>query len=96
MTDYISREAALNAFTDILKPVKKIEGGFVIKSWRTADIHEIKRILNRVPAADVVEVVRCKDCRYLDDGGDIGRWCDYHGDWITLSDYCYAAERRET
>ena len=29
-----------------------------------ADIVDVKDIINNTPAADVVEVVRCKDCEY--------------------------------
>lgn len=52
MAEYIEREALLNA----LKEERK-NGNFVFTSkW-------IKEIMDNLPAADVVEVVRCKDCK---------------------------------
>ena len=55
-----------------------------------------------MPTADVVEVVRCKDCKYYDDGE-----CEYHSEpkeqrmyerWtvdVNENDYCSYGERRE-
>ena len=45
MTDYISRQAAIEA----------------LAGWKISPI-----VLEPVPSADVVEVVRCKDCKYWD------------------------------
>ena len=47
MSDYISREAAIAAVQPTNAP---------------AINHVLAEMLNKVPAADVVEVVRCKDC----------------------------------
>lgn len=53
--EYIERGALLNA----LKEERK-NGNFVFTSkW-------IKEIMDNLPTADVVEVVRCKDCKYTD------------------------------
>ena len=39
----------------------------------------VKEVLDRIPSADVVEVVRCKDCRYkrleTSDEGTSYYWC---------------------
>ncbi len=53
MTDYISREAAIEAM------YKDAEAHPGHTFWTTQ--HEA---LMHIPAADVVEVVRCKDCKY--------------------------------
>lgn len=54
MTEYIKSKALLNA----LKEERK-NGNFVFTTkW-------IKEIMDNLPAADVVEVVRCKDCEYF-------------------------------
>lgn len=45
------------------------------------------------PSADVVEVVRCKDCIFNNDG-----WCgaDHLGSrWIEAEDYCSFGERKD-
>lgn len=38
-----------------------------------------------VPAADVVEVVRCKDCKYF---GVLSGWCTFHDARIKYNDFC--------
>ena len=53
MTDYIKREDAINKFI-------KMSAGNVL------DDHVLA--LKEIQAADVVEVVRCKDCKYYEDG----------------------------
>ena len=55
MTDYISREAAIESFR------KNLDGGYVL----TNDA-QTTHILQSLPAADVREVVYCKDCRHRD------------------------------
>lgn len=58
-------------------------------------------VINNAPTADVVEVVRCKDCKYYDDGE-----CGYHSEskemrtyerWtvdVNEDDYCSYGKRR--
>lgn len=62
----------------------------------------IGEFVDHLPSADVVEVVRCKDCVY---GIENGEWCgrkvylcsaltnpnEFYGDF-----YCESGERRET
>lgn len=40
----------------------------------------IRRVLRQVPAADAVEVVRCKDCEHWHEGTG---WCSCHSHFIT-------------
>ena len=54
MSDYIKRE-------DAIKTVYKLREYF--KCWDRNDDIAIKNALNAIPAANVVEVVRCKDCK---------------------------------
>ena len=55
------------------------------------------KIINQFPAADVVEVVRCKDCKYSYDGDS--RWlCSYGvmaGCIVPEDFYCKCGERKE-
>ena len=58
----------------------------------------IRRVLLQAPAADVVEVVRCKDCKYYD---SYYLSCDHdrhdHQEFRVVQepdDYCSYAERR--
>ena len=84
MPEYIEREALLNE----LKEERK-KGNFVFTTkW-------IKEIMDNLPAADVVEVVRCKDCVWWyprEYGSVIGR-CEnpYNGlanEYIEEDDFC--------
>lgn len=57
--------------------------------------------LNEIPAADVEEVVRCKDCKYQDKGeNDCEAWnlCVYRP-WLHLptedDNYCVHGERKD-
>lgn len=52
MTDYISRESAIVRTCALVQ-----------NDWLA---HEIKEALKAIPAADVREVVYCKDCRHRD------------------------------
>ena len=64
MDKYIENKALLNA----LKEERK-KGNFVFTSkW-------IKEIMDNLPAADVVEVVRCKDCEHCVHAVENGRAC---------------------
>ena len=59
---------------------------------------EAAKVIRAIPTADVVEVVRCKDCkrRYSD---MCAMWidcdcCGAHADWCNDNDYCSWGERR--
>lgn len=61
---------------------------------------ELRRRLSLIPAADVVEVVRCKDCEHYHAAKDCFGWCvniespvwdrGVENDW-----FCADGERRE-
>lgn len=55
--------------------------------------------LNKIPTADVVEVVRCKDCRYWQDnnGGYPHEECRWGKDETPdADDFCSYGERKDT
>lgn len=67
---------------------------------------KIKRALSGIPTADVVEVVRCKDCKYYvihtlfgHTQGWCERLCDEHDKSLAhgteVNDYCSYGERKE-
>lgn len=59
----------------------------------------VKRVLMQAPTSDVVEVVRCKDCKYVLDCGMGGLWCDHPDNRNPLgcrpTDFCNDGERKE-
>ena len=96
MTDYIRREAVLEAFENANADVYEDYGdgtfdwGF---GWKN-----IQDVINGIPAADAVSVVRCKDCirRYDTDECPMcflieGNYCDYTNE----NGYCDRGERKE-
>lgn len=77
MTEYIDREAAIKAI--------EFSKGVGCSGRCTQGIKYI-------PAADVVEVVRCKDCKwFVDEGMLCGNNIFIHFDHF----YCYYGERKE-
>ena len=58
-----------------------------------------KRVLIQAPTADVVEVVRCKDCRLCKYNTSVNIYmCDrrgYYAESVKPTDYCSYGERRE-
>lgn len=92
MTEYITKEQAW----DVVKIVAR-HGG--VDSIINAD----KR-LAAMPAADVVEVVRCKDCRHkqvdeiifaLSANPETALFCKRMGGIISETFYCAAGERMD-
>lgn len=88
-TDYISREAALACFSDwIDRYGHEHSADEMIEYQRIEDL----------PAADVVEVVRCGDCvHYLADRQDCGlyAWGKSNGlENPAPDDFCSRGERR--
>ena len=68
MAEYIEREAALDCVKcDLGKKDYKI-------SYQGAMV-EIAFRIDAIPAADVVPVVRCKDCRYCLKEDEWELWC---------------------
>ena len=62
----------------------------------------VARALEEMPTADVVEVVRCKDCKYREDLTDrlsnVRVFCTLAVDnkEVDLTDFCSYGERRDT
>lgn len=82
MSDLIDRQAAIKAIDDL----PNCYNGYS----DTYDKAYIIGVLEELPTADAVEVVRCKDCEYW--RGE-GKYCDY--DMSGLSDdYCSWGVRR--
>lgn len=65
MAEYIEREAAFDAITDIAGKTSTHSAYEAV--WKSA------RTLKKIPTADVVPVVRCKDCKWFVDNNG-GEW----------------------
>lgn len=90
MSEYINRTQALSDLRS---------GFFPQDVEHTEAVSIAKRIIEGLPVVDVVEVVRCKECRWFRreentsssfDGSCDARYCETNGD-----DYCSYGERRD-
>ena len=80
MSDYIKREDAEQAIARYLSPVfERAEQG-------------ARRVLQNIPSADVVKVVRCRDCKFVESN----RCPIYKAHFgYTDDDFCSVGERKE-
>ena len=60
---------------------------------------EVEQAIQDAPTVDAVEVVRCKDCKWLESGKDYEPYCNH---WksglyaeVKPDDFCSYGERRE-
>lgn len=102
--EYIEREAAKNAIYEYIC-------GHTMSKFPSRELFDASKKgaegamyeLDYVPAADVVEVVRCKDCKWwqMHEGMIEANVCcatfDYHGkERITVpTDFCSYGERKD-
>ena len=62
MTEYIEREALLQTISETV--LFTVRGGVKTPTQEMRGANKVIDRIKSAPAADVVEVVRCKDCRY--------------------------------
>ena len=62
-----------------------------------ADLTSLRELLEDTPTADVVEVVRCKDCKYREEMPNKNIWCAHHFVFMAMKpdDYCSKGERKD-
>lgn len=96
MTRYIDADALIKGIDIKVEITDRDEANKVANAF----CEIISRIKN-APTADVVEVVRCKDCVYcepyaIDTGEDCmtGLWCGENQKDTTLQDFCSYGEWR--
>lgn len=100
MSEYIKREDAIKAFEQWKEPQVLNEQDDVWNRGIDCCINEVK---HHVPSADVVEVVRCKDCKrwrsecqLLDVVHDcLVAPCDFNSRDSFENDYCSYGERKD-
>lgn len=87
MTDYISRTEAIAAAF--------LANGIGNSQYR--DVCDIAERLRKIPAADVVEIVRCKDCKYNQSAPERGNAnCELFYGMTSQDGFCYCGERMVT
>ena len=98
MPEYIEREALLE---DISESVVFT----VRKGQPSAEIRGANKVIDRIkaaPTADVVKVVRCKECKYITPLMGKSPFCFYAcshnkglGDNVSENDFCSYGKRKE-
>lgn len=92
MSDLISREAVRDA---LQKEIDKASPPFndTIGAIRCG-VRLARNIIEDMPSADAVEVVRCRDCDSAECSG-VMIFCLMHGCYMRDNDYCNYGERRD-
>ena len=80
MSEYIDREAVRRAIQEYCFSPKEITPAGIVK------------VVMNIPTADVVEVVRCRDCKHRNPYCDK---CLRDNLWHDADDYCSYGERSE-
>ena len=81
MAEYIDRERARNEFAVYFRDSKKL-------------VDECDDLLCYLPTADVVEVVRCKDCESYING--VCHKSEQRYTWVDTDHYCGYGKRKES
>ena len=80
------------------KYIKATDAAEIISEKNKIPLGDLVDIFAEIPTADVVEVVRCKDCKYFKMMGTTPRCNFYKGLATTVNsttDYCSYGERKE-
>ena len=89
MSDFISRQAAIEALDE--EPDVWLEDDYsygLRDQWRYD-----KTAIEAVPSENVVEVVRCKECKYYDDTPPFS-YCVQNSKYVDDDGFCSDGERR--
>ena len=92
MSEYIKREDAINKLADeyVFDARSAYEGTFT----RADFIDDAKETLADIPSADVVEVVRCKDCMWGNNKTRSGkRYCELSDMYQVDDGFCNWGEK---
>ena len=92
MPEYIKRMSAMTICE------RYIQHCFETDDNRGQDIADrIFDEITEIPTADVVEVVRCKDCKYYEKWSDRSIFCNKHIVFMGMNDndYCSYGELKE-
>ena len=91
MAEYISRETMINLLQSMADNAEA--NGF---SYDREVIEAVRVTLAGIPAADVAQVVRCKDCIFKGFPDEYDTYfCERTNEEIQLSDFCSHAVREE-
>lgn len=90
MAEYIEREAVKKQMN---ATCRNCDARFDERECGRCGMEWAREIVRTVPAADVVEVVRCKDCKHYEESTG---WCMKHSHFVDSNGFfCYPDESPE-
>lgn len=81
MAEYFDREVCLS--------ILRAKANMAVLADAALYFEKAAQMLEKLPAADVVQATRCKDCKYSCEDGN-GRTCE--GYWYELSEYAVSVK----
>ncbi|MGN0114845.1 MAG: hypothetical protein ACI396_05920 [Acutalibacteraceae bacterium] len=95
MAEYIEREAALKRIKELQKTNPNTVGKKQFADGYFCGLDESEIILNQISAADVAEVVRCRDCRFWNKMSDSAQGrCILSENYPTGTYFCANGKKR--
>lgn len=100
MTDYVDKGAVLKVIDEFVKNNRDY-GFFNIDIF---DIKMMKKMINKIPVADVAPIIRCRDCKHFNHREHMCENSNVHDDleggaqysiYFDSEDYCSYGERKE-
>ena len=100
--EYIDREALLNDISETV--LFSVRGGAELP---TPEMRGSNKVIDRIksaPTADVVEVVRCKDCMYgehcypskrIGEEAEPAYWCKFMDQIVSVDGYCVYGKKMD-
>ena len=102
MIEYIERNSVIDLIDNAIRNCKWYVAECTIDE-DDGNLRDLREKVKAIPAADVVEVVRCKDCKHkmtdeilltLAKNKDTALFCEIMGGIISEMFYCSAGKRR--
>lgn len=90
MAEYIEREALIEDYSSLIKKMVTAKNGL-----RPVSAEVVLKYLSNFPAADVVEVVRCRDCKHSNFHEFQFAVCWKRNNMVSKDGFCSYGERRE-
>ena len=89
MAEYIDRQAAIDEMQEYWRTLNLRRKRIPLAA--EAVYMDLKGVVATLPSADVVEVLRCKDCKWVEDDG----FCRLHWGKLKMDDFCSYGERKD-
>ena len=95
MARYIDADKFLRSMITKFKRVPLLGVSKYINGEEYFEGEPLNLLINETPVADVVEIVRCKDCQYFYQDGDIKVCKHWNCHSTTYNAYCSYAKKKD-